>query len=256
MYKCPNCNNDLIYKNSKIGVTLHCPKCGGIAISTKTAFEVNKRLFTQIWDITANGLGLPGKLCPYCKKEMIQFPLRHDNSDNNFLVDVCPSSQIFWLDNGELDKAKNYQKDYTIKINSDELRFLANFQKKIVEESPIINQPQKPQIRPLLYGISGSLVGYVVYIFFSSISSIYFYASIGLLLGLIDGIVDGLLDGDYRNIIGKAMLGLCLVPFFSVIYGNIDIFSINDAVEYILIGFSSGLTYSFGRRFVEASFGK
>ncbi|MBN2772410.1 MAG: hypothetical protein JXR90_17085, partial [Spirochaetes bacterium] len=46
------------------------------------------------------------------------------------------------------------------------------------------------KVRPFLYGISGSLVGYVIYIFFSSISSIYFYASIGLLLGLIDGIVD------------------------------------------------------------------
>ncbi|MDA3899421.1 MAG: zf-TFIIB domain-containing protein [Spirochaetes bacterium] len=251
MYICPNCNVKLIYKNSKIGTILYCPKCCGIAVSNIAAFDVNNRLFTQIWDMTANGLGLPGKPCPYCNKEMIQFPLRHDNSDNNFLVDVCPSSQIFWLDDGEIDKAKNYQKDYTIRINSDDLRLLGNFRKKVTDESPKKGQPQKPQIRPLLYGISGSLVGYVVYIFFSSISSVYFYASIGLLLGLIDGIVDGLLDGNYGNIIGKTLLGLCLVPFFSVIYGNIGLFSITEVVEYIMIGFSSGLTYSFGKRFVE-----
>lgn len=253
---CPNCNTELILKHTKIGIALVCPHCKGIAISSTVAFSINRRLFTQIWDLCAGGLGHSGKNCPSCSRQMRQFPLRHDNPENSILVDVCLSSQLFWLDQGELSKSQTYDSDYTITLDSDDIRMLREYSNNCFSETNMAPSGGKNDnnIRSVLYGISGALAGFIVYIIFKEILSIYFYAAIGFILGFLDSIVDAVIENNFSNIAGKTLLGLVLVPLFSLMYGSIDFFEIRGIIENVLIGFSSGLTYSFGKRLIGSLF--
>ncbi len=98
---CPRCNIPLKEVHTSHGVFFACDKCGGRAMTV----ELLRRTFTPesinlLWLHAISGQGKSGRLCPSCRKPMIDVALS-DSAQVD--VDVCQHCHFVWFDVHEMD---------------------------------------------------------------------------------------------------------------------------------------------------------
>jgi membrane associated rhomboid family serine protease/ssDNA-binding Zn-finger/Zn-ribbon topoisomerase 1 len=98
---CRRCNVPLKEVRTSHGMFWACNQCCGHALTV----ELLRRTFTPesinpLWVHAINGAGKSGRLCPSCRKPMIEVPL----SDSAQIdVDVCQHCHFVWFDAREMD---------------------------------------------------------------------------------------------------------------------------------------------------------
>jgi Zn-finger nucleic acid-binding protein len=98
---CPRCNAPLKEVHTSHGVFWACENCGGRALTV----ELLRRTFAQesinpLWLHAISGEGRSGRLCPWCRKPMLEVAL---SGSAQIDVDVCQHCHFIWFDAHEMD---------------------------------------------------------------------------------------------------------------------------------------------------------
>ena len=93
---CPRCNVPLKEVRTSQGIFWACENCGGRALTV----ELLRRIFTPesinpLWLHAISGEGKSGRLCPSCRKPMLEVALSENAQVD---VDVCRHCHFVWLD--------------------------------------------------------------------------------------------------------------------------------------------------------------
>jgi membrane associated rhomboid family serine protease/Zn-finger nucleic acid-binding protein len=97
---CPRCNVPLKEVRASHGVFWACENCGGRALTV----ELLRRTFTPesinpLWRHAISGEGRTGRLCPSCRKPMIEVASAENAQID---VDVCQHCHFVWFDAREM----------------------------------------------------------------------------------------------------------------------------------------------------------
>ena len=98
---CPKCSMPLKHIRTSKGMFWGCDCCNGRAITV----ELLRRIFTSesinpLWKHAISGEGISSRLCPDCRKSMIEVNLAEDATVR---VDVCRHCHFVWFDGGETE---------------------------------------------------------------------------------------------------------------------------------------------------------
>jgi membrane associated rhomboid family serine protease/Zn-finger nucleic acid-binding protein len=98
---CPRCNLPLSEVRMSGRVFWACENCGGRTVTV----ELLRRTFTpesvnSLWLHAIRGEGTSGRLCPSCRKPMLEVPL---SGKAKIAVDVCRHCHFVWFDANEID---------------------------------------------------------------------------------------------------------------------------------------------------------
>jgi membrane associated rhomboid family serine protease/Zn-finger nucleic acid-binding protein len=98
---CPRCNVPLKEVRTSQGIFWACENCGGRALTV----ELLRRTFTPgsinpLWLHAISGDGKSGRLCPSCRKPMLEVALSENAQVD---VDVCQHCHFVWFDAHEMD---------------------------------------------------------------------------------------------------------------------------------------------------------
>jgi len=98
---CPRCNGLLKEMHTSHGVFWVCENCGGRALIV----ELLRRTFTPesinpLWLHAINCEGKSGRLCPSCRRPMLEVTL---SQNAQIRVDVCQHCHFVWFDAHEMD---------------------------------------------------------------------------------------------------------------------------------------------------------
>jgi membrane associated rhomboid family serine protease/Zn-finger nucleic acid-binding protein len=98
---CPRCNVRLKEVHTSQGIFWACANCGGRALT----IELLHRTFTPesinpLWLHAISGEGKSGRLCPSCRKPMLDVPLSENAQVD---VDVCQHCHFVWFDAHQID---------------------------------------------------------------------------------------------------------------------------------------------------------
>lgn len=98
---CPRCNLPLEQVRMNGRIFWACGKCAGRAVTV----ELLRRTFTPesinpLWLHALRGEGSSGRLCPSCRKPMLEVALSEDAKVD---VDVCRHCHFVWFDAHEID---------------------------------------------------------------------------------------------------------------------------------------------------------
>jgi membrane associated rhomboid family serine protease/Zn-finger nucleic acid-binding protein len=98
---CPRCNVPLKEVRTSQGIFWACENCGGRALTV----ELLRRTFTPesinpLWLHAISGEGKSGRLCPSCRKPMLEVTLSENAQVD---VDVCQHCHFVWFDAHDMD---------------------------------------------------------------------------------------------------------------------------------------------------------
>jgi Zn-finger nucleic acid-binding protein len=98
---CPRCNVPLKDVRTSQGIFWACENCGGRALTV----ELLRRTFTPesinpLWLHAISGEGKSGRLCPSCRKPMLEVALSENAQVD---VDVCQHCHFVWFDAHDMD---------------------------------------------------------------------------------------------------------------------------------------------------------
>jgi membrane associated rhomboid family serine protease/Zn-finger nucleic acid-binding protein len=98
---CPRCNVPLKEVRTSQGIFWVCENCGGRALTV----ELLRRTFTPesinpLWLHAISGEGKSGRLCPSCRKPMLEVALSENAQVD---VDVCQHCHFVWFDAHDMD---------------------------------------------------------------------------------------------------------------------------------------------------------
>ena len=98
---CPRCNVPLKEVRTSQGIFWACENCGGRALTV----ELLRRIFTPesinpLWLHAISGEGKSGRLCPSCRKPMLEVALSENAQVD---VDVCRHCHFVWFDAHDID---------------------------------------------------------------------------------------------------------------------------------------------------------
>ena len=104
-YRCPFCGESLESAALVGAPAAGCRKCGGVLLEQEAFLEIVEMLRAQ-----ARGPGIPPRpidpqqlqraiRCPKCVQAMTSHPYL---GPGNFIIDICDTCRLVWLDKGEL----------------------------------------------------------------------------------------------------------------------------------------------------------
>jgi membrane associated rhomboid family serine protease len=99
---CPNCKTTLVRRASKFGPVWICPSCDGRAVALEMVRKIVPRpIVNGLWQSTRSGQGTGRKLCPTCKRWMIEVTVAAGEIMEH--LDVCPGCHFIWFDAREFE---------------------------------------------------------------------------------------------------------------------------------------------------------
>ncbi len=99
---CPNCKTTLIKRASKLGLVWICPSCDGRAVALEMVRNaVSRPIVNDLWQSARSGRNTGRKLCPACKRRMIEVPVAASEIMEH--LDVCAGCHFIWFDAGEFE---------------------------------------------------------------------------------------------------------------------------------------------------------
>lgn len=102
MFKCPQCQAELVRNDGEGGVFWACPKCAGSMITMPILRRiVDKDALNGIWNASWKQSADGRRACPSCRRAMANVPAMAEPATPP--LDVCRRCQVIWFDTMELE---------------------------------------------------------------------------------------------------------------------------------------------------------
>ena len=103
--QCFRCGHQLEKSLFKRRIHYFCPACRTrmISIAALRNLEAVKGMVSNLWQASEIYSGEDGSVCRMCGRKLRQIKVQPDNAEK-FEIDICRHCQVFWFDEGELEK--------------------------------------------------------------------------------------------------------------------------------------------------------